>query len=247
MTERRRDDAPTSPSESSPLPLAPLLVASLSRRRAMRGLAAALPAAGLARGRTSAQGEAVVGVAGPDLVGVEFVGKIDQRGGEFTAYGFVAHVQGLDDGDLFATDLPEGRNETAARLTFFGTASLTSRAVVDTLFVVTGEGSLRFYFNEPGGADFAVPESLFSGIQIAEATIRIRSTVKVHAPDRGLAEGTGSLAYATVEPFSLGGREVRLGEVGLVQAIGYTGQGALLDPDLPRSTIVLAGDLTTLG
>jgi hypothetical protein len=247
MSERRRDDTPPLPSDSSPLPLAPLFAASLSRRRAMRGLAAALPAAGLAHRRAGAQGATVVGVAGPDLVGVEFVGKLDQRGGEFTAYGFVTHVQGLDDGALFATDLPEGRNETAARLTFFGTADLTSRAVVDTLFVVTGEGTLRFFFNEPGGADFAVPESLFSGRQVAEATIRIRSTVKVHAPNQGLAEGTGVLVYAKVEPFRVDGREVRLGEVGLVQAIGYTGQGVLLDPDLPRSQIVLAGDLTTLG
>jgi hypothetical protein len=247
MTEQRRDDSPPSSSEHPPFPLASLFAASLSRRRAMRGLAAALPAAGVAHGRTSAQGETVVGVAGPDLVGVEFVGKIEQRGSEFTAYVFVTHVQGLDDGDLFATDLPEGRNETAARLTLFGTADLTSRAVVDTLFVITGEGTLRFFFNEPGGADFAVPESFFSGSQVAEATIRIRSTVKVHAPNQGLAEGTGSLAYATVEPFRLAGGAVRLGEVGLIQAIGYTGQGTLLDPDLPRSTIVMAGDLTTLG
>ena len=236
---------------STPGPLGLPLAASVSRRRAVRGLAAAAaasPAAGLARGRVAAQAdEGVVGVAGPDLTAIEFVGKIDQKGGEFTFFGFVGHFSGLDDADLFTNDLVAGRNETAARFTLFGTANLTSRAVVDNLFVVTAAGELRFYFNEPGGADFAVPESFISGTQIATATIRIRNVINVQGPERGVADGGGELAFATVEPFTLGERELRLGEVGLVRGLSFTGQGTLLDPDLPRSTIVIAGDLTTLG
>src|SRR5688500_6338467 len=104
MTDQRRDDT-AEPSVPAAPPIASPFAASLSRRRALRGLAAALPAAGLAKTRTRAQGDDVVGIAGPDQVGVEFVGKIDQRAGEFTAYGFVTHVDGLEDGDLFATDL----------------------------------------------------------------------------------------------------------------------------------------------
>jgi hypothetical protein len=236
---------------STPGPLGLPLAANVSRRRAVRGLAAAAaagPAAGLARARVAAQADAgVVGVAGPDLTAIEFVGKIDQKGGEFTYFGFVGHVSGLDDAELFTNDLVAGRNETAARFTLFATANLTSRAVVDNLFVVTVEGELRVHFNEPGGADFAVPESFISGTQIATATIRIRNVINVQAPNQGLADGSGELAFATVEPFTLAERELRLGEVGLVQGITFTGQGTLLDPVLPRSTIVVAGDFTTLG
>jgi hypothetical protein len=234
-----------------PEPLGLPLAANVTRRRAVRGLAAAAaagPAAGLARGRVAAQGdEGVVGVAGPDLTAIKFVGKIDQKGGEFTVVGFLGHVSGLDDADFFTSDLVAGRNETAARFTLFATASLTSRAVVDNIFVVTAEGELRFRFNEPGGADFAVPESFISGTQIATATIRVRNVINVQAPNQGLADGVGELTFATVEPFTLGERELRLGKVDLVQAVSYTGQGTLLDPDLPRASLVVAGSMTTLG
>src|SRR5687767_4064682 len=90
------------------------LTSSLSRRGAVRGIAAAaaaLPAAGVGRGRVSAQdaaGEAL-GLTGPDLSAIEFVGKIDQRGTDFTFYGFLTHLDGLDEADLFTNDLAIGR------------------------------------------------------------------------------------------------------------------------------------------
>jgi hypothetical protein len=199
------------------------------------------------RAPVAAQTGDTLGVAGPDLVGLEFVAQIDQRGDELTIYGFVTHVAGLDDADLFINDLPTARNETAARLTFLGQLALTSRAVLGTLFVVTSTGTVGFFYNEPGGADFAVPESLSSGTRIAEGTLRFRSTVKVYAPDQGLAEGAGEFAYTAADPFTIGGREVRLGEVGLVQEAAVTGQGTLLEPDLPRARLVVAGDLASVG
>jgi hypothetical protein len=228
------------------------LAASLSRRGAVRGIAAAaaaLPAVGVARGHLAAQdadGDAL-GQTGPGLSAIEFVGKIDQRGPDFTFYGFVTHLDGLDEADLFTNDLFAGRNATAARFTLFGTATMVSRAVLDNLFVVVAAGELAFHFNEPGGADFSVPESFISGTEVSTATLRIRNVINVQAPQQGLADGTGDLAYATVEPFSLGDRELQLGEVGLVQGLTFTGQGTLLDPDLPRSSLTIAGAISTLG
>jgi hypothetical protein len=48
------------------------------------------------------------------------------------------------------------------------------------------------------------------------------------------------LAQEAADPFALDGWPFVLGQTGLRYRLAYTGQGTLLDPQLPRSVILLA-------
>jgi hypothetical protein len=227
------------------------LAALLSRRRAVRGLAAAsaapFAAGGLGRARSIAAAQGTpVGLTAPGLAAFEFVGKIDQTGTNFNAYGYLSHVAGLDEAALFTDDEVAARGEATARLLFAGGASLVARSVLDNLFDVTSVGSLRFALAD-GGASFAAPESFAGGTAIAEAALRIRTLVNVQAPQQGIASGFGELVLEAVTPFGLDGEEYAFGAEGLTLAVALTGQGTLHDPDEPRSTIVMAGYATPTG
>ncbi len=172
----------------------------------------------------------------------EFVGEIDQRGGNFTIYGYLTRIAGLEPADLFTDADPANWSEATARFTFFGAAKLTTRSVVDNrLFVITAEGTVRFYFNPAAGASFGAPESFFSGTAVSEAQIAVRNVLGTVAPDTGVTDGGGGLTLTTVTPFDLDGRRYQIGTPDGTYRVAFSGVGVRLEPTEPRAVLAIAG------
>ena len=88
-----------------------------------------------------------VGSAVGGVNAVEFVGRVDQDGGNFVSYGYLTHIIGLADTQLFSGTFPLV-NEANARFTFYTTATLTSHYVISSVFVIDAVGTTVYYFND---------------------------------------------------------------------------------------------------
>jgi hypothetical protein len=177
----------------------------------------------------------------------EFVATVHQRGFEFQFYGFLTRVDGIDPSLLFTNTDPANRGPGDARLTMFGEVSATSRSILEPLFNVNGEGVFGIHYSESGGATFDDPASFQAGTLIASGPAIIQSVITVIAPQTGLATGYGDLMLETAETFSIGdvSFQFRTGEP--LSRLGYTGQGTLLDPELPESMIAVVGHAASVG
>lgn len=215
-----------------------------TRRAALGAGVSSLAAAASPIARASAQTPvASFGVPGIAEPAFEFVGRIDQRGGEFTVYGYLTHAAGLDQDELFANDDPADRTEASARLTFHGRAFLTARSILDNLFSVTSDGEIRFYASDTPAGAFTDPDSFAAGTEFAIAGIRIRSVVNVQAPESGIATGTGWFLLTSATPVTIAGQELTLEGIGAPHSIAFTGQGTLEEPIEPRSFIIMSGGI----
>jgi len=219
----------------------------ISRRGALQRASAIGTAIGALRfghaaaAQTPVAGAEEIGFAVPGESSLEFICRIDQNGADFNIYGYVTHIAGLDDADIFNNDDPANRTEADAKLTLFGPATLAARSILENIFAVTAIGQVRLYVNETGGGRFDRPEAFFAGTQIGTAAVRIRSIVNVQAPQAGIAGGTGTFTITDAQPFTLGSELLVLGGPQNAQSFTFTGQGTLLDPAIPRSFILAAG------
>src|SRR3712207_1235010 len=73
----------------------------------------------------------------------EFVGRIDQDGPTFTGYGYVTHVDGVEDRRLFGS-APLAASERTARLTFRFRTRADSRANLREVFAIHSTGTIEF-------------------------------------------------------------------------------------------------------
>jgi hypothetical protein len=188
---------------------------------------------------------------------LEFVGRAEQTGGSISMFGYVTHVAGLDDAALFATPNVLSRNEQTARITFFGTTTVTQSFMVlpppavPSMFDVDSTGKLTFLFMEvPNGRTFASPSSFASGTQIASESVRFQDIVAALVgvdPTRGVVDGNGELCQQTVNSFHLDGESQRLGHLGLAQHVVTHGWTVRTSPNPPQSFTHFAGHTTPVG
>lgn len=225
------------------MPTAPAPL-QFTRRAALGAGAASIAAAALPNTRAAAQTPVTsFGLPGIAEPAFEFVGRIDQRGFDFTIYGYLTHAAGLNQIELFANDDPAERTEASARLTFHGRAFLTARSILDNLFSVSSDGEIRFYAADVPTASFADPDSFAAGTEFAIAGIRIRSVVNVQAPQSGIASGTGWFLLTSASPVTIAGQDLILEGVDTPHSVTFTGQGTLEEPAEPRSFIVMSGGI----
>ncbi|MGH2557857.1 MAG: cupredoxin domain-containing protein, partial [Thermomicrobiales bacterium] len=200
--------------------------------------------------------EAPVATGEPTVVGVSvdggaaiwIMGKIEQRGGDFSLFGYLNHVEGMETAALFTDPDPANWNESTARFTVFGSATMLNRFVLaERIFAVSAEGTLQFFFNENAGASFATPESFFSGDEIAEADLAFRSTISVYAAQEGIADGSGDFTLTSAAPFTVDGSTFQLGQSGQRHQISLTGLGTLSEPTEPRATLDIVARTVTIG
>lgn len=183
----------------------------------------------------------IVGAPTDGSNALEYIGRIDQRGATFTVYGYVTYIAGMEPAELFTDPNPTNWSEATARFTYFGSATLTSRAIVDNrLFVVTAEGTAQVYFNPNAGASFDVPESFFSGTAVSESEISIRNALSVVAPDTGVTNGSGAMTFTSATPFDLNGTTYQIGEPDTRLRVSFTGVGVRLEPTEPRAVVAIA-------
>jgi hypothetical protein len=189
--------------------------------------------------------DTVIGAGQPGASGYEFVGRVDQEGLQFTGYGYLTSMRGLDPNQISTS--PFTLTETTAHFTYYATATVTSRAVISNLFMLDSVGLITFYYQKTPSATFTNPLSFAGGTPIATATIDFQDILLVQSPNLGLATGMGEFTLLTVEPFALGAETYQFGRVGMVQRVSTYGQGTRTDPVLPRSFVVLAGNAVDTG
>lgn len=177
---------------------------------------------------------------------VEYVGRVDQDGGNFTSYGYLTHISGLTDTLLFSGTFPLV-NETNARFTFYTTATLTSRYVISSVFVVDSVGTTVYYYNPSGGAHFGDPASFAIGQPIVTATVRAQNILNVQAPNVGVSTNFGEFTQMGAGSFVLNGSTYQLGRVGLMERLFSTGEGVRTNAVIPQSFTVLSGNAIVTG
>lgn len=225
--------------------------AALSRRGALRRLSVAVlsppVAAAWMRGRTAAQGEVVeVGRVAAGQRAFQLVGTIEQRGFDFTMFGFLTRVTDLAPNLLFTDDDALNQSAATARMTFHGEATATARAVHHPLFVVDATGTIEFFVNQGGGASFEESESFRDGLVVTRATLAVQNIVNVQAPQLGVVSGRAHVFLERADPFALGDDEYAFGHAGMEARLSYAGQGVLLNPELPEAVITFAGAAVTV-
>jgi len=172
------------------------------------------------------------------------VGTAEQDGVSLTLFGYVTHAAGLDDALLFGqgTDPFQERSEATARLTFFASATITSRAVHENLFTTLATGEVTFHFSEePTGADFGEPRSFSEGEEVASFRATLQNVINVQRPNEAVETTTGEMTQTGADTFMLEGDRYRLGAGDNAYRVILTGQGTRTEPTIPRSTVVFAG------
>jgi len=180
----------------------------------------------------------LVGMSEKDTTAVEYIGVIQQDGADFLAVGYLTHVNGLDQADLF-TD-PAAPDASTARFTFSGSAGLASRANVGTVTELVVVGTLTIYFNEYGGASFDDAYSFSSGLEIAAFDTRFHNVLSVIAPNEGVSTATADLVQNTANQFDLDGRPFRFGHPQLEQRLTLSGRATRSQADPPVSVTEFA-------
>jgi hypothetical protein len=189
-----------------------------------------------------------IGSAGRNAI--EFIGRINQEGPDFTGFGYLTYIRDLDDEHLFTNAGPP--SEETARFTFYATATMSSRAVLSDVFVINSLGTMTFYFDsDPSGRDFDDPDSFTSGTAIATASMRYQDILLVQGPNKGLATGVAEVDQLTATAFTLDGDSYTLGQPGLFYRFSSVGNGTRIDdppnPNFPRSFVLFAGNAVTTG
>jgi hypothetical protein len=184
-----------------------------------------------------------VGTATGGRNAFEFRGNVDQDGDDLVAYGFLSLIARLDVSQLFTGD---PHDETTARFTFFGKATLFSRVEGSGLFIIDAAGWINYYFNLYGGASFDDPSSFKAGKQISADTATFHDVMGIIAQDTGLPHLTAALERTKAARFTLDGVTYRLGHVGMLQRSTASGLSARTDPK-PKSRLTLGGDAVVTG
>jgi hypothetical protein len=188
---------------------------------------------------------------------IEFVGRAEQTGFSINIFGYVTHVDGLDDAALFATANPALRNESTARISFTAETEVSQAFQVlpppatSSLFDVDSAGSLTFHFQPtPSGRSFTDPTSFASGAAIASYTLRFQDVVAalVGVDDmRGVVDSNGVLCQRSSDAFNLQGERHTLGHPGSRQQVFTHGWTVRTSPKPPQSFTHFGGHTDFLG
>jgi hypothetical protein len=196
--------------------------------------------------QSSAASAIEVGSALAGQNAVEYVGRVDQDGANFASYGYLTRISGLTDTLLFSGTFPLV-NETNARFTYYATATITSRFVISSVFVIDSIGTTVYYYNPAGGAQFANPASFALGQPVLTATVRSQNILNVQAPNLGVGTNFGELVQTGVGVFDLGGQTYQIGRLGLMERTFSTGEGTRTNAIIPQSFTVLSGNAVVTG
>ncbi|MGH7267896.1 MAG: hypothetical protein ACREMB_24025 [Candidatus Rokuibacteriota bacterium] len=168
---------------------------------------------------------------GAGTLTVEFLGRSEQAGASVTHFGYLTHVDGMDDAALFSD--PAVRTEATARFTFVATTTLNARHVLDGIIVTAAPGTLTIVGQDVPGASFADPASFAAGSTLATFAIRYHNVLNTaDTPMKGRASAAADVVQLGVpDAAALRGR------------LTATGQGTLTVPDPPTSFFLLGGSI----
>jgi hypothetical protein len=226
---------------------------SFSRRQMLAGLGGAAAAGAgvgslpVAEATQSARASGGIGVASVGGTASRLVGRIDQNGGNFLAYGFFTLIAGLSQRELFSNP-GNPVSESTAHFTFHGTASLVQRTVIDSrVFVIDVVGSLGHYYQSSPSARFSDPASFTHGIRVATSEFSLQDVLSTIAPNEGIPTIEGPMRQLSSLPFHHRGRRLHVGHTKLRSHLMATGRGTRTEPTTPVVHLSIAGDQVVTG
>jgi hypothetical protein len=193
-----------------------------------------------AAGVIKAQSGAEVGAA-PGKIAFEFVGQVDQNALDITAYGYLTHVNGLPDAQLFTKPDPTSRSEATARFTFMAKGKLSGRYTLQNLIDTDTALTMTIYFSTAGGANFAKQDLFAAGAPIATLTVQYQQILIVEAPNTGIVSGSGESTQETSGAFTLNNQPYQFGHGGLIEHFPSFGSGKRTEATAPKSQFAIAG------
>ena len=161
----------------------------------------------------------------------EFIGRSDQNGSYITHYGYLTHLRGTADADLFFD--PGNRSAATARITYFAATILDSRHVLGNVITTAAPGTVTFYVRATPGANFNDPSSFAVGTAAEAFALRYYNVLTVQGANQ---QGQQAGVTAAVGDGESATRRIR---------ITATGQGTLLvnDPANFVSVFLLGGSI----
>lgn len=176
-----------------------------------------------------------------------FVGRIDQEGLNFTAYGFLTLVEGLDDAALFTGG--GDRTENTARFSVVFESQEAARSRLNNVTVVDVTGTGTVYLNESPNRRFGDPATFRQGTAVATASMSGQNILNIDPEnrDKGVAAATAEWQQTGAPRFELAGQERQFGREGLTQRLTVSGQGVRTDAQRQVSAIEVAGIMTVTG
>jgi hypothetical protein len=174
----------------------------------------------------------------------EILGRSDQDGPQVTHYGYLTHILGLTDEQLFAD--ANVRTEATARFTFLAVTTLDSRHQHENIITTSAPGELTLFLNQNPGADFNHPPSFAGGKAIASYSTRYHNVLNVQAPNQGIASASVELTQLNSSAFVLGNRRLRLGQPGLRARLTANGSGTRTQADPVRAFFLVGGSVVII-
>lgn len=164
----------------------------------------------------------------------EFIGRSDQDGDFVVHYGYLTHLRGAADADLFFD--PDNRSVATARITYFAVTQIDSRHALSNIITTSAPGTVTFYVRDAPGANFGAPNTFTNGTPAETLNLRYYNVLTVQGTNQqGQQVGVIS-AVGDAENFF---RRVR---------ITATGQGTLVvnNPAHFVSVFLLGGSIVEL-
>jgi hypothetical protein len=189
----------------------------------------------------SSQGHGQLGVNGA-ASGIELLAQIGQQGQALTACGYLTMVNGLSLDALYFSGTD--RTEATARFTFYGTATVATIQTRDTMIVAIANGHVDFYLRDAPGASFDLPTSFAQGQRIAGDDAALQNVLNVTGPGVGVTTVFADMQRNFVAAFQLDGTRYQLGRMGLRSRMVAPGKSTRIEPTLPTSVEVVAGNIT---
>lgn len=221
------------------------MLAGLGGAAAGIGLGSAMPAGAAEVDAAATSGE--VGVARPLRSATNLVGRIDQSGGRFVAYGFLTLVAGLREAELFSKR-GDPLSESTAHFTFYATASLVQRSVIDDrVFVIDVTGRLVHYYQASPASSFGNPSSFARGKRIATSELKLQDVLNTIAPNEGIPAIEGTVRQLSAARFRHGGRRLRFGHRNVRTRLSATGRATRTNPTTPVVRLSIAGGTVVTG
>ena len=187
----------------------------------------------------AAQAPRQLAVTPTGRVTMEVVGQSLQDGDSLVSVGYVTHVAGVSDAQLFSD--PAVRDEKHARLVFVDQSAVTSRSVLQTLFILTFRGTTTLHWQSTPSSDFANPASFSTGPTVGVFRTRVHDVVNVLAPNSGIATAVEELGQTRAGIIPLPGRPGRFGRVGVHLRLESTGIASRSSVAPVRSATAFSG------
>ena len=185
-----------------------------------------------------------VGIGSDGEVAFEYIGVVQQKGFQFTTYGYFTYIQGVPDSMLFFDAYK--RDQTQARFTFHSESKMKNRSIVNNVFSLGIQGEMDIYFRQDPVEEATMQEGEQFAVGEAVATMKLRgqSIITTIAPSSGVNTATieAEQTQQNWKGFREGEKNYTFGRPKSRLRLSHTGYGLQFQKEPLVSKITIAGN-----